>query len=71
MQYLYPNIPLKSNEKHFSNTWSISVAWPALHGLLKQDEEANLLVFIETLPIGFPCRIWGTKTGSVRGAGEL
>lgn len=53
MQYLYPNIPLKCNEKHFSDTRSILVAWPTLKDVVKQNEEANLSVFIEMLPIYF------------------
>lgn len=45
MQYLYPNIPFKYNEKHFSNTCRAVAVWPTLNGVVKQKEEAALLVF--------------------------
>lgn len=50
MQYL-SNIPLKYNEKHFFDTWSVLVVWPTLNGVVKQNEEANLLVFVGMFPI--------------------
>jgi hypothetical protein len=44
-----PNIPLKYNESHFSNTGGALVAWPTFYGALRHG------VLIKSLPP----RVWG------------
>ena len=71
MQYLYPNTPLKYNEKHFFDTWSVLVVWPTLNGVVRQNEEEHLLVFMGMFPVCFLWRIWGVNIESLRRAGGL
>lgn len=58
MQYSYLNIPLKYDEKHFINACSVLVVSPTINGVIKQSKEANLLIFMRTIPVHFPWRIW-------------